>query len=194
MDFFYRTLQDGRCEVVCTRCFLTIGTAAEAEAIWALEDNHSCTGAAFAMPSAQRTSSLADLPVPVPTRQVAPHKAFTRKASGLRTALLALCATIALYALPTLFEFAAMRRWNPWLAVMLPGDLAGCLCLILVFRRVRTGITLYLLLTFLEGTLYALHILPLSSIVWIVDLIPTLLVIQMLWRSPADNRPRISYS
>jgi hypothetical protein len=116
-----------------------------------------------------------------------------RQVNRPRAALLVIAAAALLYALPTLMEFAALRSWNPWISVVLPGDLAGCACLILFFGRIRTAIALYWLLTSLEAGLYALHIVPSTIIPWITDLIPTLLVMRMVWRSAADAAVRAVY-
>ena len=39
MDYYYRHLGDGRCEVICTRCFETVGVASGIDAIRDLEEN-----------------------------------------------------------------------------------------------------------------------------------------------------------
>ena len=72
-------------------------------------------------------------------------------------------AALVLYALPTVLEFAALRRWNPWFSVILPGDLAGCACLCLVFGKVKQGISLYCLLTAIEARVMSVPRLPLED-------------------------------
>lgn len=44
MNFYRRSLQDGRFEVICTRCFDTVGAALESDELRKLEDRHKCTG------------------------------------------------------------------------------------------------------------------------------------------------------
>src|SRR5277367_3749823 len=42
MDYHRRYRQDGSCEIICTECFSTIGTALNARAAEALEAGHLC--------------------------------------------------------------------------------------------------------------------------------------------------------
>jgi hypothetical protein len=79
-----------------------------------------------------------------------------------------LCVVAALlYVFPKVFEFNALHKWNPWVSVVLPGDLAGCLCLAIVFRKVKEGILLYCLLTAAEACLYWLHVTPAGVLPWL---------------------------
>jgi hypothetical protein len=80
-----------------------------------------------------------------------------------------------LYVLPSVIELLATRHLNPWLAVILPGDIAGCAWLFGVFKMQRTGLILYLLLTACEGCLYVSNIVSVGALIWITDLVPTLI-------------------
>jgi hypothetical protein len=193
MDFYYRSLPEGRCEVVCTRCFLTLGAAREMEGIRRMEDSHRC-------PAAQPTASVharsADPwagVAPTLRRPSAPaaHVSMRRM---VQNALLLLAAAFALYLLPTVFEFAALRHWNPWISTVLPGDLAGCAFLCIVLRKVKAGICLYCLLTLIEACVYRLHIMPLSVLPWFTDLVPTIVVSMIVLRSARDMEKIVTIS
>lgn len=73
-------------------------------------------------------------------------------------------------------KLLAARHLNPWLAIILPGDIAGCAWLFGVFKMQKTGLILYLLLTACEGCLYVSNIVSADALIWIADLVPTLIV------------------
>ena len=81
-----------------------------------------------------------------------------------------------LYVLPTVIKLLAARHLNPWLAIILPGDLAGCAWLFGVFKMQKTGLILYLLLTACEGCLYVSNTVSADALIWIADVVPTLIV------------------
>ncbi len=109
---------------------------------------------------------------------------------GLRLIAVALLA----YAVPTLLEFAASRALNPWIAVILPGDVVGCACLAFLFGKLRIGMALYLFLTAVEGFLFVIHVIPVGVLLWFTDLVPTVVLSGVLLRSPVRNTSRISVS
>ncbi len=186
MNFYYRSLSDGRREVVCTRCFLTLGAAREMEDVRRIERSHQC--AATRMP-ALRPDSPAVLRSPSGRRFSATLKRVERVAGSysgprmLRNIVLAMTASLVLYVLPKLLELTALRHCNPLFSVILPGDLAGCACLVLVFCKIKEGISLYCLLTVVEASVYWAQISPLNVLSWITDLVPTLVVLVILMRS-----------
>ena len=186
MNFYYRSLAEGRCEVVCTRCFLTIGAAREMEEILRIESSHVCPavriapiGPARSAPGASRRP-LGGVPCTLPPLPLAGDRCAPR---FVRNAFLLLVAALVLYVLPTVLEWAALRHWNPWLSVILPGDLAGCACLGIVFRKIKQGISLYCLLTAIEACVYWLHVAPPEALLWFTDFVPSLVVVVMLLRS-----------
>jgi hypothetical protein len=187
MNFYYRSLPNGRCEVVCARCFLTLGTAKDTEDIWRIEDIHHCrvkSGVAEVRKSPVLNSFSR-------AAQEFPHRLVQSRektAPAVRSAPLLLAIAFFLYVLPTAFEFSVLRSWNPWLATLLPGDLAGCACLILIFRKSRAGITLYFLLTTIEACLFWLQMAPLALLPWLTDLVPTLVVSGLVLRSSGPSR------
>jgi hypothetical protein len=95
---------------------------------------------------------------------------------------------LALYLVPTAMEIGASYALNPWLAVILPGDLIGCAVLAGLLRMPRTGILLYVLLTTLEGLSYAVNGAVRPDLCWFADLVPTLLVIGLVVRRKLSHR------
>lgn len=183
MHFYYRNLKDGRCEVICTRCFLTIGIASGIEAIRGLEDIHHCSKQEMPLFTGHSSPTAHHRGVPI-TSRLTRGNVPEHNASHARTTLRLIAVTFLFYVLPTVLEFEALRVWNPWIAIVLPGDLLGCVCLIAVFRKVKTGMAVYSLLTAMEGCLYSFHMTPLRAIPWIADLIPALMISGIMLRSP----------
>jgi len=180
MNFYYRSLQEGRCEIVCTRCFRTVGAAGDIHEIRQLQDCHACAVKRDAVPVPPLADSR-DL-LPTSLRIISRLK----EPKGPNYLLLSVAALL-LYVVPTLFEFTVLRNWNPWIAVVLPGDLAGCFCLAVVFRKVRIGIALYCVMTMIEAGFYWLHVTPPGILPWVTDLVPTVVVFAIIWRSMARN-------
>ncbi len=168
---------------------MTIGVAAEVAAIRQLEDNHNCN---------QQVSS-APRPIPLASRRIPSDDSLStrllrhlnknrRRRNGLFLASVALL----LYVLPTLFEMSALRTVNPWLAVVLPGDLAGCACLALIFRKMKFAASLYVALTAMEALLYVSHLASMHALLWFADLVPTLVVAANVLRLPGENAELIT--
>lgn len=107
------------------------------------------------------------------------------------SAVLLTAAVLFLYGLPTLIEFGALHLWSPWIAVVFPGNLAGCLCLMLAFRKVGFGIGLYLALLAGQALLYGLHLADTGTIFWISDAIPTVIVAGMIMTRRAMTMPTL---
>lgn len=88
-----------------------------------------------------------------------------------------------IYGVPTALEFLAAQHLNPWIAVILPGDIVGCFWLAAVVKMRRTALLLYLALTASESCLYALGLVSSANLVWTTDLVPALFVAVMITRS-----------
>ena len=154
MDYYRRFSEDGAYEVICTRCFLTVGQATELDAVRKLEEHHVCVEKA-------KTSASRD---------------ETRWADRLKMAMILSLVLFLLYVAPTAIEFSASRTINPWLSIILFGDFTGCAWLFAFFRLRKMAALLYLSLTACEALLYAYHVVPLSAIAWTVDIVPTVAV------------------
>jgi hypothetical protein len=187
MNFYYRSLQEGRCEIVCTRCFRTVGAAGDIDEMRRLEDCHACAVRREAVP----------IPLPADSRHLipaTPRMISKPKAPPGPNYLLLSIAAVFLYIVPTLFEFTVLRNWNPWIAVVIPGDIAGCFCLAVVFRKVRIGIALYCVMTMIEAGLYWLNVMPPGILPWVTNLVPTLVVFGIIWRSVGRNAKLVAIS
>lgn len=191
MDYYRRYDRHGGCEVICTRCFVTVGTAMGQAAVKKMEAFHVC-GARVAQhrqPALVTGQSF----VKLSSSSGLNERLFgpSGKLKTLNVPFLFLSVVTLLYAVPTIIELLAARRLNPWLGVILPGDLVGCACLITVFKRRRAGLVLYLLLTACEASLYTFHLMTANVLLWIVDVVPTLVVATILvrWRLAITGRP-----
>ena len=181
MNYYYLYTEDGSREIICARCFLTIGVAHGSASAREIEQTHSCSNRGTPFLVSSRGQRVA--PVPLTIEDAVPSRVGKL---NLFAALVA--ASIATYALPTMGEFYAAHYVSPWISTILPGDLAGCLFLAVVFRMYRVGLLLYVTLTALEICLY--ETLPTSSqlLPWLTDLIPTLVVIFCVVRMKRQNR------
>lgn len=189
MEYYHRYTQGGGREVVCIRCFLTLGTAHDIIAARKMEAEHICGGQAGSFP--------AMLVAPRRSAAIKYGKTTWRTPTGLAmkrlgklNLLLAFVFTpIILYALPTAVELVASRHMSPWISSILPGDVAGCVFLLAVLGMRRTGVLLYLFLTAAEGCLYQAHLVSAQALPWIVDSVPTLTAMAFLWRLRVREQP-----
>lgn len=187
MNFYYRSLPDGRREVVCTRCFLTIGAAADMDETRQIEGAHQCVAArnpAMRPPAPPvgpvKPDAHRRIPFSIDSLLSATNGIHARRT--VRSVLLMAAAAVFLYVLPNQFEFMALRHWNPYVSSVLPGDMLGCAFLCIFFRKVKAGVSLYCALTAFEASFLGLHIMPLSVLPWFTDLVPTVVVSAMVLR------------
>ena len=165
--------KDGTCEVICTRCFVKLGVADRTDAIREMEALHVCDRA-VAPPSIVPIRGSSDTLLDTNQIRRILRSYGERAKPNLWVALLSIASL--LYLLPMVIKLLAARHLNPWLAVILPGDIAGCAWLFGVFKMQRTGLILYLLLTACESCLYVSNIVSADALIWIADLVPTLIV------------------
>ncbi len=187
MNFYYRSLPEGRCEIVCTRCFLTVGMGHNADDIRRIENSHTCLAKGAPRP-VRCSPSLGE-----PDSNAAPGAVLVTRSNFetgrfRRLALLLIGSALLLYVLPTVLEFVALRRSSHWFSVIVLGDLAGCACLAIFFRRFKAGMLLYCLLTGIEACLCLFHLAQVETLSWMTDLVPTLVVTVMLLRPEQRNR------
>lgn len=184
MNYYRRYDENGNCEVICTRCFATVGIAGGFSDARKIEALHLC---------GRKTNQDAPKIISIDSAVGRPPASFSNpvermfgpsgKLKNLNTWILFLLAVLFLYAIPTVFELAATKHFNPWLAVILPGDAIGCACLITGFRMPRTGFALYLLLTICEAALYGSKVVATRDLIWLVDLVPTITVACLIMRT-----------
>lgn len=184
MNYYRRYDRDGACEVICIRCFLTVGTARGLATIREMEALHVCGGRAVHVRQTATLAggSFAKCPSAFPRNEVERLFGPSGKLKTLNLSVLFLSVVTFLYVVPTVVELLMAQRLNPWLSVILPGDVIGCACLVAVFKMRGAGLALYLLLTAFEGSLYAFHIVTANALMWIVDVVPTLTVVAIILR------------
>ena len=181
MEFHRRFNQDGSCEIICVICFQTVGIAKGNAAAKEIEARHICRLDAVPDASASERISRSGLSavlqyIDTPTRVPA-------IAQRLPLPLVSLTVALFLYALPTAVEWIVTRRTNPWVGSIILGDLVGCACLATIFRMPRTGVLLYVLLTGCEAFLYEFRLISATTLAWIVDIVPMLVVAGLIVRS-----------
>jgi len=191
MYYHRRYLEDGSCEVICVRCFQTLGTAEGIAATRHLEAAHVCKVLAFPnAPCRDRSENASHL---VPTIKGGQLSSYSKQILGLPVPLLLLVAPLLLYGLPTALEFLLQHFTGPWLAGILLGDLTACICLYAVFGMRRTGMVLYLVLAITKICLFAAQAIPANVLLWMVDSIPALLVLVKIARMRTGHALRIAH-
>lgn len=197
LDFYRCTSDDGSLETICTGCFATVGRAKTLALLAQMEAKHLCP---------ERPRIRADKAAPavfVPRAAPSPTgmDRFFINSGGMHLpqTLLMLCAgVLCFYIFPSVIEVELVKHLSVWIACILVGDLAGCSFLSLVCGLKKTGVLLYLLLTASESSLYGLHIVPRSVLIWAVDLVPTLLVAALIvaasYRAAHSQAERVAAS
>jgi hypothetical protein len=175
MNYHYRYDEDGSCEVICTRCFLTIGHAHGLAGIRGIEAQHRCPRVAGERHS-QATARISSRErwFAIPLNRIEHLCGFPENAKTVNLPSMLLSVGLLLYAVPTAIEFLAIWHLSPWLVAVLFGDVTGCAYLATALKMPRTGVLLYLTLTIGEGLLYRSHHLSPTVLVWIVDLVPAI--------------------
>jgi hypothetical protein len=170
MQFYRRFYEDGSCRVICLNCYEMLGTGLDREAVGRLESEHICREWTKAGEESGSRIHLVDA-----TRAENPGPRPARVQMWLLLPAIALLC----YGVPTALELLATVHLNTWLAVILPGDLAGCAVLAGLAKMPRTGVLLYLGLTACECCLHITHAMRGTTMVWLADLVPTLVVMKV---------------
>jgi len=190
LRFYHRYYEDGSCRVICMDCYESLGTGRDRLAVTRMESEHVCSGGLHPIAGAVRVrDKLAVTPSPGPPASSSSETILMRLPLGLLLPLTA----IVLYVIPTLLEIMARTQVNTWAAVILPGNALGCAVLITLLRMPRTGLILYLGLAGCECWLHVTHTMRGMTMAWIVDLVPTLVVLSLLtWRLPRARGTRLT--
>jgi hypothetical protein len=189
MEYFRRYDPDASCVVICLRCFATVGIAENVPAALTIENAHECTRHSIADQKqaspgilSRVAASCADL-----------SSRFLRYAARLKmpyTALFFLAIFVLLYAFPTAVELVAVRYAVPAMGIILFGDLVGCACLATILRSPFVAGALYVSLTFCELWLHSSGAVRSTLLPWILDLVPTLVVVGKIAWIRAHTRTR----
>lgn len=175
MQFYRRYHTDGSCVVICTQCFATLGSATRFAAADDMERRHICGRQRRAEFSDAALRSYPGYKDPVESSW-ARFMDYMRKLDAPRATLLFLVMATIVYGFPTLIEFVLMGRVSPWVVSIVFGDMVGCACLAVVLRMPRTGVILYLALAVWEAWLFQTARITPSTLAWITDAVPTLVV------------------
>ncbi|MFZ0515451.1 MAG: hypothetical protein WBG23_15215 [Acidobacteriaceae bacterium] len=189
MEYFRRYDPNGSCVVICLRCFATVGTAGNVSAALTLENAHECTRHPIAN---QKQASPGIVSRVAAWRRGLPSS-FLKSAARLQmpyTPLFFLAVFLLLYAFPTVVELAAVRYAVPAMGIILFGDLVGCVCLATILRSPYIAGALYVSLTFCELWLQSSGAVRSAVLPWILDLVPTLVVVGKIARMRAHTRTR----
>jgi hypothetical protein len=195
MNYYRRDNGDGTCEVICARCFLTLGTVGPGAAR-ELEALHLCHAVSpHGLTSDPRLNpDRADKKNSASASFAARPFSFDTPAHATFIPFAYVSIIFFAYALPTAVEFVATQHFNGWVACILPGDVVGCFCLAAIFKLRRTAVLLYLTLSVLEGLLFQLHLVSAHALVWIVDLVPTMVLLRLAARArTGDGGPHTRF-
>lgn len=86
---------------------------------------------------------------------------------------------VGLYILPSLVAWRVAHSGS-WIAVILMGDLAGCLAIGFLVGWWRFAALLYFGLAIIEATVYFQHAITLTELAWITDVVPTCIFAYLL--------------
>lgn len=186
MDYHHRYKEDGSYEIICTRCFLTVGLASGHAVARMLEARHICPKANHltSTPSGDHPGAIRRELSSQPARSLR----FVATAKETHFALLSVAVILAFYALPTGLEFITTTYLGPWAGTIFLGDFCGCVCLATIFKLRRTSLILYAVLTIGEGALFASRFLPASALLWITDVVPTIVVMAKIMSLQSPGR------
>lgn len=186
MNYHHRYSADNTCEIICTRCFSTIGVVKEPAAAREIEAQHAC-GSKAGQSCEIGTTFFFVQAVP-PVSNVPPSwwnwrgkvLDFWARLEEWHVSLLLVFVALFFYVLPTTIEFWATRYWGAWLGSVFLGDILGCIGMAIILHMRRTAVVFYLLLTSVEAYLYTTHLIPANVLIWLVDLIPTLIILSVI--------------
>ena len=165
MEYHYRFFADGRCEILCTRCFLKIGEGTEPALARAQAAKHVC-------PLAPGQGIVIKPSTEIDADAVR-ARFLTRERFHIPAPLLILFTVAACYGLPTVAEWAILRYGNLWMGAVLLGDLCGCIGIFAVLKRKRLAVSLYMTLTVVELWLSVAQLVSVQVLVYTMDLVPT---------------------
>lgn len=172
MNYYYSSNEDGSFKVICTRCFITVGTVQRFESVKRLESAHRC--------SSKEENGTTRVYSEGDKRHTLRQRHFLEVVSTVRYHYLLISTLLLLFAFPTLCELILFRYPNLNYPCILFGDLTGCAFLFVFLQMRRTAVILYLLLTVFESCLLASRIVPTIDILWIMDVVPTLIAVQRI--------------
>lgn len=173
MDFYCLARKDGVYDVICTRCFATVISTTDPSFIQEAQTVHRCT--VFKSSSLGTVSLGNELGKQV--RIGAPS--MLARLRCVRLPVLLVLAILVLYAFPTGIELLLFYSTHRWVDVLFVGDLFGCGCIYFVLKKGHLAMAIYLSITAVEATVYGLRFLPVQSLCWFADTVPTMVFIAL---------------
>jgi len=165
MDYHYRFLADGRCEILCTRCFSTIGEATTPGLARVQADLHLCPLAPG--------PGITMRPSTEGQKEAVRAQFLTHGLPGIPAPVLLVLAISVCYLLPTVLEWTILHYSSGWTGAVLIGDLCGCVGIFVLLRRKRLAVVLYVALTAVEYWLCAAQVVSTQMLLGLMDLVPT---------------------
>ncbi len=194
MDYYHCYDADGICQTICTRCFAALGRTRDSAEARLIEAAHICRGKSNPqMPAPPDEGHRGPKTIACPPPRDRPRYVFGKIdfLDGAQILLIILSVFVSLYLLPSVIELEMMKRVSAWFSCILFGDIVGCSFLSLVLGMRMTGVLLYCVLTAAEGWLYAVRLLPVHLLPWVVDIAPTLVAAGLIASSflfrPAES-------
>jgi hypothetical protein len=183
MNYYYRSNEDGTFKVICTRCFITVGTVKRFESVKRLESAHRCF--------AKKDDGITLVSSEGDKRQALRQRHFLEVVSTLPYHYLLILVLLLLFAFPTLCEYFFFRYPSLNYPCILFGDLIGCAFLFVFLHMRRTAVILYLLLSVFESYLLAARVVPTMDILWIMDVVPTLIAVERITKLKFGNAAQL---
>lgn len=193
MNYHHRYSADDTYEVICTRCFSTVGVVKGSAAAKEIESRHMCAAevsqARFSgMVSPDSSSVGAAVSKQNWQKRILE---FSARLEEWHITLLLLSVALVFYFLPSTLESLVIRYWGVWWTCIVLGDLLGCFGMAAIWGLRRISIALYLLLTSFEGYLYTTHLASAGALIWITDLVPTVVILSMIMYRHSMHIPRV---
>lgn len=176
MDFYCLRRKDGIYDVICTRCFATVISTTDPSSIQEAQMVHQCTALKA---SAMGTISLGN---ELEKQLRAGTPSILGRVKGVRLSVLLVVTVLAMYAVPTVIELFLLSSTHRWMEVLFVGDLLGCACICFLLKKGHLAIAVYALITAVEATVYGLRLLPVQTLPWFADAVPTIIFMSLTQR------------
>ena len=185
MDFYCLARKDGIYDVICTRCFATVISTTDPSSIQEAQMVHRCTALKTTVMGSVLLGNELE-------RSRARTPSMLARVKCARLPVLLVVAVLAMYAVPTVIEFVLLYSTHRWLDVVFAGDLLGCACIYLLLKKGHLAIAVYALITAVEATIYGLRLVPVRTLPWFADAVPTIIFIGLTrrLRKPGALRAR----
>ncbi|TCK73692.1 hypothetical protein [Acidipila rosea] len=182
LEFYRQPLPNGATRSICLRCFEDIGVSDQISMVAELEASHVCHGKVPQPEAGNSATGVGQL-----NRWGEFFSCASR--SCLMNRLLAIMGCLLFfYMLPTICEFLLMRLSGSWLTSLFFGNLCGCMAIGILQKKRAWAVSLYLALIAVDGVLYYRSGLSSAQFPWVLDIVPTLLLVVHVIRVSRTRR------